>query len=72
MQDNSKWQSRYAGLMALGSIAEGPSHEKYRSIIYQAMPSLVNMFTDSAPKVREMVAWLFQRLAESHNEIFDD
>lgn len=40
------WQCRYAAIMALGSISEGPTKTKYQEMVYQAMASLLPMFLD--------------------------
>lgn len=42
------WQCRYAALMALGSISEGPTKAKYQEMVYQAMPSILPLFVDQA------------------------
>jgi len=48
-----EWKQRFAGLIALGSIAEGPSKAKFKEEIFlPALPELLNMFNDSVSKVR--------------------
>ena len=36
------------------------------------MPSLMNLFTYQAAKVREYLAWVFGRLAEHHIHLYNN
>ena len=66
------WKQRYAGLIALGSIAEGPEKQQFLEVIAQALHQLLILFNDKSPKVREAICWVFSRLSEHHPDIFLD
>ena len=38
------WKLRYASLMALGAISEGPDKKTYAEIIVPSIEQLLNMF----------------------------
>ena len=67
-----EWKNKYASLMALGSITEGPERAKFQEVIISAMPNLLNMFSDENAKVREAISWVMARVSEHHVEIFYD
>jgi hypothetical protein len=41
------WKNKYAALIALGSICNGPDKDQFLNMIQQAMPSLLSMFKDN-------------------------
>ena len=63
---------RFAGLIALGSITDGPDKQKFLEVIAQALNSLFLLFSDQSPKVRQAICWVFSRLSEHHPDIFLD
>lgn len=63
---------KYAALVALGSITEGPEKQKFLDVLSQALEGLINMYNDPSVKVREALSWLFSRICEHHFEIFAD
>ena len=65
------WKNKYSGLIALGSISEGPDKDKLGEIINQALASLLVLFSDKSSKVREALCWVFRRLSEHHAQIFN-
>lgn len=60
---------KYSGLVALGSIFEGPSRGKLAEILVQAMPQLGSLGHHELPKIRETVAWVLGRICEHHHEV---
>jgi hypothetical protein len=56
----------------LGSIVDGPEKQKFLDVIAQALIQLLQMYSDSSPKVREAICWVFARLSEYHPDIFRD
>ena len=63
------WKSKYSALLALGSIAEGPSPDKFASIISPGLANLLAMLGDPSPKVKEVNSWVFTRICEHHAHI---
>eukprot|EP00471_Norrisiella_sphaerica_P001993 CAMPEP_0184482176 /NCGR_PEP_ID=MMETSP0113_2-20130426/3753_1 /TAXON_ID=91329 /ORGANISM="Norrisiella sphaerica, Strain BC52" /LENGTH=962 /DNA_ID=CAMNT_0026861767 /DNA_START=322 /DNA_END=3211 /DNA_ORIENTATION=+ len=67
----SGWREREAGMMALGSILDGPSKEV---MIQNLDPRLViaalDMLSDSKLLVRDTAAWLMSRIAQHIPEMF--
>ena len=63
------WKNKYAALMALGQIAEGPDKIKFSEVILQALLNLFNMFKDPSRKVREAIAWVMSRICEHHADV---
>lgn len=72
IQAADSWKQRYAGLIALGSITEGPDKQKFLEVIAQALHQLLLLFSDASPKVREAICWVFSKLSEHHPDIFLD
>lgn len=58
MQGQS-WQENYIGLIALGSICEGPSADKIAKEFDPAFPLIVKMLsTSQSSRVRQAAAWV--------------
>lgn len=66
------WKQKYAALIALGSVTEGPKKDEFMVVIVQALPNLIELFGDSNAKVREALSWVFKRICEHHAGIFTD
>jgi importin subunit beta-1 len=66
------WKEKYASLMALGSITEGPDKQKFALVIVQALQNLLAMFQDQNGKVREAISWVMNRISEHHAEVLLD
>ena len=66
------WKNKYASLMALGSITEGPERQRFQEVILSALPNLLEMFADPNSKVREAIGWVMARISEHHADIFAD
>jgi importin subunit beta-1 len=64
------WKNKYASLMALGSITEGPEKQKFLEVVIQALQNLLMMFKDKNPKVREAISWVMARICEHHADVF--
>lgn len=72
IQAANSWKLRFAGLIALGSITDGPDKQKFLEMIGQALESLLSLFSDQSPKVRQAVCWVFGKLSKHHPDIFED
>jgi len=55
---SQEWTKRYAALIALGAIAEGPEKPKFAEILVPSIPNLLNMYNDTSLKVREAISWV--------------
>lgn len=66
---SQNWHERYAALIALGSITDGPDKKAFMDVIISALPGLLQMFSEQNPKIREALAWVLQRICEHHPEI---
>lgn len=53
---------KYAALIALGSICNGPEKDQFLIMISQAMPPVLLLFKDNSPKVRESATWVLSRI----------
>jgi hypothetical protein len=60
---------KYASLIALGSITEGPNKQNFLQIIIQAFQNLMAMFNDENGKVREAISWVMNRISEHHSDL---
>jgi hypothetical protein len=43
---SDQWKMKYASLIALGSITEGPNKQNFLGIIIQSFQNLISMFND--------------------------
>jgi importin subunit beta-1 len=66
---SARWGDRYIGMIAFGSIIDGPVPSDIINIIKGAYFDIVNMIADSVPKVRQTVAFVFYKLSEFVPEI---
>ena len=66
---SQNWKEKYAALMALGSITDGPDKQKFAMVIVQALQNLLAMFNDQNGKVREAISWVMSRISEHHAEV---
>lgn len=63
------WKKKYAALMALGSITEGPDKKQFANVIVLSLQQLMAMFDDQNPKIRHAIAWVMRKLSEDHAEV---
>ncbi|CAF0944344.1 unnamed protein product [Brachionus calyciflorus] len=61
---NPNWQFREAAVMAFGSIIEGPSPDKLKPIVEQAIVMFIELLKDSNVIVRDTAAWTIGRICE--------
>lgn len=59
------WKHRDAAVMAFGSIIEGPSVEKLKPIVEQAMRMFIELLKDPSVIVRDTAAWTIGRICET-------
>lgn len=67
INDNIKstnWQFRDAAVMAFGSCIEGPSVEKLKPLVEQAMSMFIQLLKDQSVIVRDTAAWTIGRICE--------
>jgi importin subunit beta-1 len=63
------WGDRYVGMIAFGSIIDGPNSQDMANTIATAYADIVNMINDQVPKVRQTVAFVLYKLSEFVPEI---
>jgi hypothetical protein len=66
---DGNWKNRYAALIALGAIAEGPEKTTFATILVPSIGNLLNMFKDQSIKVREAISWVVNQICEHHAEV---
>lgn len=62
---HANWHFRDAAVMAFGSIIEGPSVDKLKPIVEEAMAMFIHLLKDSSVIVRDTAAWTIGRICES-------
>lgn len=63
------WKNKYAALMALGSITEGPPKLQFSEVIVATAPILLDLFKDQSVKVREANSWVLARICDHHADV---
>ena len=63
------WRAKYSGLLALGSITEGPEKTQFAQVIGQALASLMQLCKDQSAKVRKAAVWVLGKICEHHAEV---
>ena len=71
MTAEQDWKCNYAGLIALGCVAEGPDKNNFLGMVQQALEMFLKMFKNSHSKVREAISWVIARICEHHAEVFN-
>jgi len=61
---NQDWRLRDAAIMAFGSILEGPDPNNLKTMVEQAMPTLIEALGDGSVVVRDTAAWTLGRVCE--------
>ena len=61
---SANWGDRYIGMIAFGSIIDGPDPNQICSIIAEAYSAIIEMINDPVPKVRQTVSFVFYKLSE--------
>jgi len=65
---NQDWKLRYAALLSLGAITEGPDRQKFIELITPALETILRLFRDQHGKVREAAGWMISKICEFHAE----
>jgi len=60
---------RYAALIALGAIIEGPDRQKFKEVLFPGLENLLKMFQDTSSKVREAISWVVSKICEHHADV---
>jgi len=60
---------RYAALIALGAIIEGPERQKFKEVLVPGLENLLKMFQDASTKVREAISWVVSKICEHHADV---
>jgi len=58
------WKRREAGVMAFGSILEGPEPTLLEPLVQQALPVLIGMMSDQHIQVKDTTAWTLGRISD--------
>lgn len=58
------WRFRDAAVMAFGSILSGIENNTLKSLVEQAMPTLIRLMYDQSVIVRDTTAWTFGRICD--------
>lgn len=66
---HAAWQNRYAALMALGAVSDGPDKAAFAEILTPSIAQLCNMFKDTSVKVREAIAWVVFQICTHHADV---
>ncbi|PWA00137.1 hypothetical protein BB558_003829 [Smittium angustum] len=61
---NSDWHMREAGVMAFGSILEGPEPTALAPLVSEALPVLIEMVSDPVIQVKDTAAWTLGRICD--------
>lgn len=62
--ESPDWRFRDAAVMAFGSILGGVEVNTLRTLVEQAMPTLIRLMYDSSVAVRDTTAWTFGRICD--------
>lgn len=65
----TNWKQKYAALIALGSITEGPEKQQFVDVIMPTLTNLLLMFKDPNSNVRQAISWVFSRICEHHADV---
>lgn len=63
------WRARYAAVISLGTITEGPDRESFNKILVPSLESLLKMYQDPSIRVRGAISWLFGKICEHYADI---
>jgi hypothetical protein len=66
---HADWKNRYAALMALGAVSDGPDKQAFAQILTPSIQQLMNMFKDSSIKVREAISWVTFQICTHHADV---
>lgn len=66
------WKQRYAALITLGAIIEGPERKAFKDTLNPGLANLINMFKDQSMKVREACSWVFCKICEHHADVLSN
>lgn len=58
------WRFRDAALMSFGSILNGLNETTSKTLVEQAIPTLIELMYDQSVTVRDTTAWVFGRICE--------
>lgn len=61
---SENWKEREAGVMAFGSILEGPEVEMLKPLVAQALGILISMMNDPVLQVKDTTAWTLGRISD--------
>jgi importin subunit beta-1 len=61
---SSDWRARDASVLCFGQILDGPSTVTLTPLVEQALPTIIEMMTDSSAAVKDSVAWTLGRITD--------
>lgn len=61
---SQNWGDRYIGMIAFGSIIDGPNPQEIINSIHESYLSFLAMLDDQVPKVRQTAAFVYYKISE--------
>ena len=61
---HQEWNNREAAVMAFGSILDGPEQSQLGPLVEMALPTLIELMSDSNLQVKDTTAWALSRICE--------
>lgn len=68
--NSENYKIRDSIILAFGSILEAKAVLKIKSLIVNAIPTLINMLKDDSSEVRNTVSWCIKKICELHADVF--
>jgi len=66
---SANWRARYAAVLSLGTITEGPDKPSFNQILVPSINQLISMYGDPSIKVREAISWVMSKVCEHHADV---
>lgn len=63
------WRQRYAAVISLGTITEGPDRDSFSKILNPSLEQLLKMYQDPSIRVRSAISWFFGKVCEHYADI---
>ncbi|PWN34213.1 putative karyopherin beta-1 subunit [Meira miltonrushii] len=61
---STEWRERDAAVLCFGQILDGPDMRTLTPLVEQALPTIIEMMTDSNAAVKDSVAWTLGRITD--------
>lgn len=63
------WQQRYASVISLGTVTEGPDKQSFSKILMPSIENLLKMYGDPSIRVRSAISWFFGKVCEHYADV---